>query len=105
MLSLQSMIVSAAIVGALLAYAAYGKFKKSRGGDLRSEVCEERESLRAVIETLPAQLELAKHSRRGATNRFGSGSANSKSICWKRSCWEWNCRTSITRISQPENWN
>ena len=65
MLSLQSMIVAAAIIGALFAYAAYGKFKKSRCGDLRSEVCEERESLRAVIETLPAQLELAKQSPEG----------------------------------------
>jgi len=39
--------------------------KKSRYGDLRSEVFEERESLRAVIETLPAQLELAKQSPEG----------------------------------------
>ena len=39
MLSLQNMIISAAVVLALLAYAAYGKFrKKSRSTDLRSEV-------------------------------------------------------------------
>jgi hypothetical protein len=66
MLSLQNIIVSAVIVGALLAYAAFGRFKKSPGGDLRSEVCEERESLRAVIETLPAQLEMAKQSPEGS---------------------------------------
>jgi len=66
MLSLQSMIITAAIAGSLLAYAAYGRFKKSRCTDLWSEVCEERESLRAVIETLPAQLELAKQSPDGS---------------------------------------
>jgi hypothetical protein len=66
MLSLQSMIVAAAVAGALLAYAAYGKFKKSRCSDLRSEVSEERASLRSVIEALPARLELAKQSPEGS---------------------------------------
>jgi hypothetical protein len=66
MLSLHNMIISAAIALALLAYAAYGRFKKTRCADLRSEVYEERESLRSVIESLPAQLELAKQSPHGS---------------------------------------
>ena len=67
MLSLQSMMVAAAIGGALLVYAAYGRFKKNRSADLQSEVCEERESLRAVIESLPARMELAMQSPEGST--------------------------------------
>ena len=66
MLSLQSMMVAAAIGGALLVYAAYGRFKKNRSADLQSEVCEERESLRAVIESLPARMELAMQSPEGS---------------------------------------
>jgi hypothetical protein len=66
MLSLQTITVSVAIAGALSAYAGYGKFKKSRCGDLRGEVYEERESLRSVIEALPAQLERAKRSPSGS---------------------------------------
>ncbi len=65
MLNLQTITVSLAIAGALSAYGAYGKFKKSRYRDLRAELCEERESLRSVIESLPAHLEQAKRSPAG----------------------------------------
>jgi replicative superfamily II helicase len=59
MLSVQTMTVSVAIAGAVIAYAAYRRFTKAGHYDLRGEVCAERESLRSVIEALPAQLERA----------------------------------------------
>ena len=62
MLSLQTITVSLAVAGALSAYGAYGKFKKSRYRDLRAELCEERESLRSVIESLPGQLQQVQRS-------------------------------------------
>ena len=65
MLSVQTITVSLAVIGALSAYAGYGKFRRSRCRDLRGEVYEERESLRSVIEALPAQLEQAKRSTAG----------------------------------------
>jgi hypothetical protein len=61
-------IAAAAVAGALIAYAAYRRSvkrmaKERTAGDLRSELRAEQESLRAAIEALPAQIDLAKRGR------------------------------------------
>jgi hypothetical protein len=63
-----SAIIAAAVTGALLAYAAYRgstkrKAQKWSALDLRAELRAEQESLRAAIEALPAQIDLARRSR------------------------------------------
>ena len=72
MLNVQIITVTVAIAGAVIAYAAYRRFTRVDYRDLCVEVCEERESLRSVIEALPAQLDLAKQSRIAADESTGS---------------------------------
>jgi hypothetical protein len=69
-------VLALAVAGALVGYAAYRRSakrtaQKRSAGDLRSELCAERESLRAVIEALPAKIDLAKQSRMAAA--LGAG--------------------------------
>jgi hypothetical protein len=64
-------IAAAAVAGALIAYAVYRRSAKRMAqertaGDLRSELRAEQESLRAAIEALPAQIDLAKRGRMAA---------------------------------------
>jgi len=66
-------IVAVAVAGALIAYAAYRRSAKRMAqertaGDLRSELRAEQESLRAAIEALPAQIDLARRSRTAAAH-------------------------------------
>jgi len=71
MLNVQTITIFVAIAGVMIAYAAYRRFTQV-DYDLRVEVCEERESLRSVIEALPAQLDLAKQSRVAGDESTGS---------------------------------
>jgi hypothetical protein len=63
-------VIAVAIASTLLAYAAYRRWK-GPGTDLRAELREELESLRAAIEALPAKLDLAKRSRTAAAEATG----------------------------------
>ena len=70
-------IAAVAVAGALIAYAAYRRSAKRMAqertaGDLRSELRAEQESLRAAIEALPAQIDLAKRSRTAAARAAGN---------------------------------
>jgi hypothetical protein len=70
-------IVAVAVAGALIAYAAYRRSAKRvaqerTAGDLRSELRAEQESLRAAIEALPAQIDLAKRGRAAAARAAGN---------------------------------
>jgi hypothetical protein len=70
-------VLVAAVAGSLIAYAAYRRSairnaQKRTGGELRSELRAEQESLRAAIEALPAQIELAKRSRMAAAHAAGN---------------------------------
>jgi hypothetical protein len=61
-------VLAAAVAGALVAYSAYRRSarrtaQKRNSRDLRSEIRAEQESLRAALETLPAQIGLAKRFR------------------------------------------
>jgi hypothetical protein len=72
-------VIAVVIVGAVLAYLAYLAHRrwKDRRVDLRSELLKELESLRAVIEALPAQLDSAKRSRTAAAE---AGLLNSEAM-------------------------
>jgi hypothetical protein len=72
MLSVQTITVFVATAGAVIAYVAYRRLTKGDQRDLRVEVCEERESLRSVIEALPAQLDLAKRAGDESTGKSES---------------------------------
>jgi hypothetical protein len=70
-------VLAVAVAGSLVAYAAYRRSakrtaQKRTAGDLRSELRAERESLRAALEALPAQLGLAKRSRTAAAHAAGN---------------------------------
>ena len=74
MLSVQTITVSVAIAGTVIAYVAHRKLTKADQRDLRLEVWEERESLRSVIEALPAQLDLANRAGDESTGPLKSES-------------------------------
>jgi hypothetical protein len=70
-------VLAVAVAGALITYAAYRRSAKRMAqertaGDLRSELRAEQESLRAAIEALPAQIELAKRVRTAAAHAAGN---------------------------------
>jgi hypothetical protein len=70
-------IAAAAVAGALIAYATYRRSAKRMAQertarDLRSELRAEQESLRAVIEALPAQIDVAKRDRTAAARVAGN---------------------------------
>ena len=79
MLNLHGMFVPFAIGGAVVAYVAYrlayrvAQRRSSEGStfNLPDEVRRERDSLCAVVEALPAQLESAKRSRLAAAETHG----------------------------------
>ena len=55
-------VLGVTAAGALIAYAAYRRSIKRRAHDLRTELLAEQASLRAAIEALPAQIDLAKRT-------------------------------------------
>jgi hypothetical protein len=70
-------VLAAAVAGALVAYSAYRRSarrtaQKRNSRDLRSEIRAEQESLRAALETLPAQIGLAKRFRTAAAHAAGN---------------------------------
>jgi hypothetical protein len=70
MLIFHNVAVIIAMASAVLAYIAYRRWK-SQSLDLPSELRVELESLRAAIEALPAQLDLAKRFRMAAAETAG----------------------------------
>lgn len=81
-----SAVLGTAAAGALIAYAlaAYAASRRSSHHEvraLRAEVSAERESLRAMLEALPAQIERAKRSRI-ATARVASHTNEEESLRW-----------------------
>jgi hypothetical protein len=74
MLSFQSIPIPAVLSGAAAAYLLYRMYARrprSGAGELRAEICKERESLRCMIEALPEQLESVKRSRIAAARATG----------------------------------
>jgi hypothetical protein len=70
-------VLAGAVAGALIAYAAYRRSgkrmaQKQTAHDLRTELRAERESLRAAVEALSAQIDLAKRSRVAAAHAAGN---------------------------------
>jgi hypothetical protein len=70
-------VLAVAVAGSLIAYGAYHRSAKRMAqrrtaGDLRSELRAERESLRAAIDALAAQIELEKRSRTAAAHAAGN---------------------------------
>jgi predicted lipid-binding transport protein (Tim44 family) len=70
-------IVAVAVVGSLIAYTAYRRSakrmaQKRTAGDLRTELRAEQESLRASVEALPTQIDLAKRARTAAAQAAGN---------------------------------
>jgi cell division protein FtsB len=70
-------VLAVAVAGSLIAYGAYRRSaqrmaQKRTAGDLRSELRAEQESLRAAIEALPAQIDLAKRGRIAAARAAGN---------------------------------
>jgi hypothetical protein len=70
-------VLALAVAGALVGYAAYRRSakrtaQKRTAGDLRSELRAEQESLRAAVEALPAQIDLAKRFRVAAAHAAGN---------------------------------
>jgi hypothetical protein len=73
-------VFAAAVAGgALIAYAAYRRYTKRRVNHLRAELLAEQESLRAAIEALPAQIELARRSRAAA---HAAGNTGPEELQW-----------------------
>jgi hypothetical protein len=70
MLIFHNVLVAVAMAIAVLAYVAYRRWK-SQSPDLPSELCVELESLRAAIEALPVQLDLAKRFRMAGAETAG----------------------------------
>jgi hypothetical protein len=72
-----SAVLAVGVAGSLIAYGAYRRSakrmaQKRTAGDLRSELRVEQESLWAALETLPAQVGLAKRSRTAAAHAAGN---------------------------------
>ncbi len=72
-----SAVLAVGVAGSLIAYGAYRRAakrmaQKRTAGDLRSELRVEQESLWAALETLPAQIYLAKRSRTAAAHAAGN---------------------------------
>jgi hypothetical protein len=65
-------VLGVTAAGALIAYAAYRRSIKRRAHDLRTELLAEQASLRAAIEALPAQIDLAKRSRTAGADAAGN---------------------------------
>jgi len=70
-------VLAVAVTGALIAYAAYRRLakrtaQKRTAHDLRRELRAEHESLRAALEALPAQIDLAKRFRVAAAHAAGN---------------------------------
>jgi len=70
-------VLAVAVTGALIAYAAYRRLakrtaQKRTAHDLRRELRAEQESLRAAVEALPAQIDLAKRFRVAAAHAAGN---------------------------------
>jgi hypothetical protein len=66
-------VIAVAVAGALITYSAYRRYAKRTAQnrtarDVRSELRDEQESLRAAIEALPAQIDLARRSRTAAAH-------------------------------------
>src|ERR1700720_2667733 len=80
-------VLAVAVAGSLIAYGAYRRSAKRMAqrrtaGDLRSELRAERESLRAAIDALRAQIELEKRSRTAAAHAAGNtGPALQQWLC------------------------
>jgi hypothetical protein len=74
MLSFQSIPIAVAVAVAVTAYVAYvacRQIVKAARPDIRSQVREEQESLRAAIEALSARLDFEKQSRTAAAEAAG----------------------------------
>ncbi len=73
-------VLAVALAGALIAYAAYRRSakrtaQKRTATDLRAELRAEQESLRAAVEALPAQIDLAKRTRVAAAHAAGDAAS------------------------------
>jgi hypothetical protein len=65
-------VLAVAAVGAVIAYAAYRRSARGWTYDMRPELQTELASLHAVVEALPAQIDLAKRSRRAVAHAAGN---------------------------------
>ena len=65
-------VLAVAAIGALIAYTGYRRSTRRSKHDVRRELLDEQASLRAAVEALPAQIELAKRSRRAAAHAEGN---------------------------------
>ena len=65
-------VLAVAAVGALIAYTGYRRSTRRKKHDMRTELRDEQASLRAAVEALPAQIDLAKRSRKSAADAEGN---------------------------------
>jgi len=65
-------VLAVAAVGAVIAYAAYRRSARGWMYDMRPELQTELASLRAAVEALPAQIDLAKRSRKAVAYAAGN---------------------------------
>ena len=65
-------VLVVAAVGALIAYTGYRRSTRHKKHDMRTELRDEQASLRAALEALPAQIDLAKRSRKSAADAEGN---------------------------------
>jgi hypothetical protein len=65
-------VLAVAAVGALIAYAVYRRSARGRTYDMRPELQAELASLRAAVEALPAQIDVAKRSRKVVAHAAGN---------------------------------
>ena len=63
MLGFQTILVSCATAGAVIAYGTYRLSGRNERAELIDEICEERESLRRLLASMPEQFELAKRTK------------------------------------------
>lgn len=65
-------VLAVAAVGALITYTGYRRSTRRNKHDLRTDLRDEQASLRAAVEALPAQIDLAKRSRKAAADAEGN---------------------------------